>query len=146
MGAESSRGSELFPVSIGKLTRRGAIAVVAAVVVNVGLVSLSEVFMIAPHLEPLSNGPVALFTALGVVGATLVYGLLARFSATPDRLFTIIAVVVSLLSLIPDVTYLPTLPGATTLGVAFLAVMHLTAAAICVVVLTDLVTIPVLDR
>ena len=110
--------------------------------VNVVIVVAADAARVAPTLEPLSTGPVVLFTALGVVGATVVYGVLARFRETPDRLFTGIAAVVLVLSLIPDVTYAPTLPGATTLGVTVLAIMHVTAALVAVAVLTDLVSWP----
>src|SRR6056297_182268 len=110
--------------TVGGLARRGGIALVLAVLVNVVIVVAADAAGVAPTLEPLSTGPVVLFTALGIVGATVVYGVLARFRETPDRLFTGIAAVVLVLSLIPDVTYAPTLPGATTLGVTVLAIMH----------------------
>ena len=129
-------------VGVGGLARRGGIALVLAVLVNVVIVVAADAAGIAPTLEPLSIGPVVLFTALGIVGATVVYALLARFRAEPDRLFALVAAVVLVLSLIPDATYAPTLPGATTLGVTVLAVMHVTAALVAVAVLTDLVAWP----
>jgi len=129
-------------VGVGGLARRGGIALGLAVLVNVAIVFAADAAGIAPILDPLSTGPVVLFTALGVVGATIVYGVLARFRAEPDRLFALVAAVVLVLSLIPDATYAPTLPGATTLGVTVLAVMHVTAALVAVAVLTDLVAWP----
>jgi hypothetical protein len=119
------------------LARRGALALVVSLVVNAALVFVSDLAAVAPGLDPLSYGPVVLFTTLGVVGAVVVYAALARFSANADRTFTVVAVVVALLSLIPDATFVPTLPGATTLGAVVLGVMHLTTAAACIAFLTD---------
>lgn len=142
MDTQTETGAGVRAISRSDLARRGGIALVLANAVNVAIVLAAESAMIAPHLEPLSTGPVVVFTSLGVVGATVVYGLLARFRTDPDRLFTIVAAVVLVLSLIPDATYAPTLPGATTLGVVLLAIMHVTAALVAVVVLTDLVSWP----
>jgi len=105
-------------------------------VVNVALVFLADLGAVAPGLEPLSYGPVVLFTSLGVVGAAVVYAALTRFVGNPNRAFTVVAVVVALVSLVPDALFVPTLPGATTLGAVALAVMHLTTAAACIVFLT----------
>lgn len=142
MDTQSETAGVDSTVSRSDLARRGGIAVVLAVAVNAALVLLADAAGIAPTLEPLSTGPVVVFTVLGVVGATLVYGLLARYRAAPDREFAIVAAVVLLLSLIPDVTYAPTLPGATTAGVVVLSVMHVTAAVVAVAALTDLVPWP----
>jgi Na+-driven multidrug efflux pump len=46
------------------------------------------------------------------------------------------AAVVLVLSWIPDVTFIPTVPGATTGGVVVLIVLHATTAAICYASLT----------
>ncbi|MFD1588008.1 DUF6069 family protein [Halorientalis brevis] len=142
MDAQTETGDVSSTAGVGSLARRGGIALGLAVLVNVAIVVAADAAGVAPTLDPLSTGPVVLFTALGVVGATVVYGVLARFRAEPDRLFTGIAAVVLVLSLIPDVTYAPTLPGATTLGVTVLAIMHVTAALVAVAVLTDLVSWP----
>ena len=142
MDIQSRTAEFASPVDVGELARRGAVALVLAAVVNVGLVYAAEFAMIAPLLEPLSVGPVLVVTTLGVVGATVVYGLLSRSRDSPDRLFVGIATVVLLLSLLPDVFYAPTLPDATTAGVVVLSVMHVTTAVVCVTVLTDVVSWP----
>jgi hypothetical protein len=125
-----------------EFARRGAVALGVSVVVNLIVVYLAAMAGIAPSLEPLSYGPVMVFTTLGVVGATVVYALLHRFVADPDRVFVGVAALVLLLSWLPNVTYAPGLPGATTGGLLVLAVMHLTAAVVSVVVLTDYVAVP----
>jgi hypothetical protein len=66
----------------------------------------------------------------------LLYAALMRFTGNPARIFTNIAVVVLILSLIPDLIYIPSLPGATTGQTAILMVMHVVAAVVIVSVLT----------
>lgn len=127
-------------LGISDLTRRGAVALFVALAVNMALVLLANVAGIAPRLDPLNYGPVVLFTTLGIVGATLTYAALTRFVANPDRTFTVVAGIVLVLSIIPDVVFVPTLPGATTAGAALLAFMHVTAGAAAIVYLTDLPT------
>jgi hypothetical protein len=121
----------------GTLARRGLLALAVALAANAVLVFVSGLAGIAPGLDPLNYGPVVLFTTLGVVGAAVVYALLRRFTANANRTFTIVAGAVALLSLVPDAVFVPTLPGATTLGAVVLAVMHLTTAAACVVFFTN---------
>jgi hypothetical protein len=123
--------------SLGVVARRGGAALAVAVVVNLVLTFLAETAAIAPELAHLSYGRIALFTAAGVVGATLVYGALTRTVEDPDRTFTIIAVVVAVLSVVPTALVIPTQPGATTLGTATLAFMHAPPAAASILFLTD---------
>ncbi len=123
-------------VETKELAKRGGIAVVLSVVAN--LVVLQAV--LAPELvqgfEPLNVGPVALFSVLGAVGATVSYGVVDRFSEAPDRTFVVVAVVVLLLSFVPDVLMLQSDPAATAPAVAVLMVMHVVVAAACVASLT----------
>ncbi|MDG5775586.1 DUF6069 family protein [Haloarculaceae archaeon H-GB2-1] len=119
------------------LLRRGVVALVLAVVANLVVTAVGRTAAIAPEFPPLSYRPVALFTALGVVGAVVVYALLRRVTARPDRNFAVVAAVVLVVSLVPDVTFAPTLPGATTAGIGALMLMHVLTAVICVAVLTD---------
>jgi hypothetical protein len=137
MGTESETVAAASSGTNGAIVVQGGIALGTAVVVNALVVFLAGQAEIAPTLEPLSYGPVVVFTALGTIGATVVYALLRRFVEQPDRTFTAVAGVVLVLSLIPDATYAPGLPGATTAGVAVLALMHVTAAIACLVNLTD---------
>ena len=137
MSAETATTRDRQHVAFGTLAKRGLAAVLAAVVVNVAVTLIADAAGVAPNLDPLSVGPVALFTALGVVGATITYGVLDRLVTDPDRAFTAVAVVVLVLSWVPDAVFAPTLPGATTAGVVVLGFMHLTTAVVAVVVLTD---------
>jgi len=77
-----------------------------------------------------------LFTVVPAIIAVLLYAALMRFTRDPARIFTNIAVIVLILSLIPDLIYIPSVPGATTSQTAILMVMHVVAAVVIVSVLT----------
>jgi hypothetical protein len=68
--------------------------------------------------------------------AVLLYAVLTRFTSNPARIFTNIAVVVLIVSLIPDLTYIPSVPGATPGQTAVLMLMHVVAAGVIVSALT----------
>lgn len=122
----------------GTLARRGAVALVAALAVNWVVTFAAIAAAVAPTLDAMNYGPVGLFTTLGVVGATVTYGVLARVVDDPDRTFAVVAAVVLVASLIPDFTVVPAEPGGSLAAGAVLATMHVATAAICVAVLTDL--------
>lgn len=136
MSTDAATTREREPVTVGALARRGVVAVALAVAVNAVVVFAADAAGIAPGLEELSLESVVPLTVLGVLGATAVYGLLSRFAADPDRRFVQVAAVVLVLSVIPDFTYVPGLPGATLAGAATLAFMHVTTAVVAILALT----------
>ena len=79
-----------------------------------------------------------LFTLVPAIVAVPLYAALMRFTSNPARIFTNVAVVVLVVSLIPDLTYIPSLPGATPGQTAILMVMHIVAAVVIVTTLTRL--------
>jgi hypothetical protein len=115
--------------------------VVVAVLANVLVYFIgSAVVGYDPEFVVLSNvSAVILFTVVPAIVAVLLYAVLMRFTANPARTFTIIAAVVLVVSLIPDVTYIPTVPGATVGQTAILSVMHVVAAVVIVGMLTTLI-------
>lgn len=137
MSTETATTPDRQHVGLGTLAKRGLVAVVVADAVNVVVTFTAITAGIASNLDPLSYGPVLFFTTIGMVGATLVYGVLDRFLADPDRTFAVVAAVVLVLSWIPDATVVPAMPGGTAAGAAVLALMHLSTAVVAVVVLTD---------
>nr|WP_238593314.1 DUF6069 family protein [Halobiforma lacisalsi] len=108
---------------------RGGLAVVLAVLANAALVVGAETFDIAPGFQALTLPPVAFLSALGAVGATVVYGLMARYGADVDRTFIRVAGGVLILSFVPDLALLAVDPVATVLGVVLLMIMHVVVAA-----------------
>ena len=118
------------------LARRGLTAVVASVAANSLLLALVLASGAVQSFMPLSYPPVLFLSAVGAIGATLVYGLLSRRVENPDRTFLRVAVVALALSFLPDIGLLFGDPQATILGVLVLMAMHVVVAAVCVGTLT----------
>ena len=127
-------------VSRGRFALVGLGTVAAAVIANLLVYALgSAVVGYDPRFVVLANvSGTILFTVVPAIVAVLLYAVLMRFSGNPARIFTNIAVVVLVVSLIPDLTYIPSVPGATAGQTAILMVMHVVAAAVIVWMLTTL--------
>lgn len=117
----------------------GAVAAAGALVVN-ALIRTAAVtlFGVSPELRPFTWPQLTLFTLVGVLGATVVFGLVARRSPHPAETFRRIAIAVLALSFLPDVTLLVTdiLPGMTVAAFWSLVAMHVATAAITIARLT----------
>lgn len=135
-----SRTSGTRAVDWGRYALVGLGTVVVAVLANVLVWAIGSLLVgYDPRFLPLVGpGGAIIFTVVPAVVAVLLYALLLRFTASPARVFTILAGVVLVLSLIPDVTYIPTVPGATAGQTAILMVMHVVAAVVIVGMLTRL--------
>jgi len=114
---------------------RGALAVVASVLVNAALVWALDAAGVAPDFRALTYPPVVFLSALGAVGATVVYVLLARYVDEFDRTFVRVVAAVLVLSFLPDLGLLAADPAATVPGVLALIVMHVVVAVASVVAL-----------
>ena len=120
---------------------RTVVAAVLATVANVVLRALAiAVFDIPDDFEHLALRAVIVSTVAGVLAAGVVYAIVARVSRTPDRTFTIVALVALALSLIAPLTVgledPPEYPGTDAASVGTLMAMHVVAAAIAIVTLT----------
>lgn len=122
-----------------QLAKFGLIALLVASIVNVlvlviglAIVEFPSEFVGGPF-GPLAVGPVVMNSAVAAIGATLVYGVVVRYSARPNRTFTIIAGVFLVLSFAMFLA--PDLSGAPSRVFAILAVMHVAAAVTIVSVL-----------
>ncbi len=135
----SSTPRAAHPVNWGRFALVGVATVIAAVLANVIVYFIgSAVVGYDPEFIVLSNvSATILFTVVPAIAAVLLYAVLLRFTQNPARTFTIIAAVVLVISLIPDVFYIPTVPGATGGQTAILALMHVVAAAVIVWMLTN---------
>lgn len=113
----------------GRLLRRGLLAAVLATVTNALLLMIASSLFgaVVPAGEALSLGPVVVASAIGAIGAAVVFGVIGRFSRRPIRVFRATALVVLLLSLAP----IP-LQGVAGPSAGALALMHVLAAAIVV--------------
>ena len=97
---------------------------------------------IPSDFPPLAGpGPTVFFSAVGTLGAIVVFAFVRRRADRPESLFRRIALGVLLLSLLPDLLLLGdgasgTFPGTTPAGVGVLMLMHVVAAAAIVWLLT----------
>ena len=120
-----------------------AVAIGGALVATLAIrVVALAVLDVPPEFPPLAGaGPTIFFTAAAGLAAVCVYTVLRRMSKRPDALFRRIALVVLVLSFLPDLWLLTegareAFPGATWAGVGILMAMHVGAAAAIVWALT----------
>jgi hypothetical protein len=120
---------------------RAAIAALAATAFNL---LLRDIVRAAAHVpdafDPFTWPPIVVATLAGVAGGTVVYAVLRAFlGARADRVFTIVASVLLIVSLITPITLLwsshSQYPGTTLLTVASLEVMHISTAVAAIVAL-----------
>ena len=126
--------------SRGRFALVGLATVAAAVIANLLVYALGSLLVgYDPQFVVLANASgTILFTVVPAIVAVLLYAVLMRFASNPARVFTNIAVVVLIVSLIPDLTYIPSVPGASSGQTAILMVMHVVAAVVIVGMLTTL--------
>jgi hypothetical protein len=124
--------------------RLGLATVVAAVLANVLVYFAGDAIIgYDPTFVVLGNvSGIAIFTLVPAVGAVLLYAGLLHWTGNPARLFIIISAIVYIVTLIPDFTYIPTVPGATWSQTSILVLMHTVAAAVIVWMLTALAARP----
>lgn len=79
---------------------------------------------------------IAVFTMIPATIAVLLYAVLLRRAQRPAHAFTRISAVILVLSLIPDLVFIPGEPGASNGQTAVLMVMHAVAAVVIVGLLT----------
>jgi hypothetical protein len=140
MASTASTLAQEERVSLRRLLWVGPLTIVVATIANSLLRFLAvSLFDISPDFIQLQIGPPIIFSVVGVLGAVIVFALIARFSRRPIRLFRIVALIVLLISFLPDIGLLATgAPGATPLSVGVLMLMHVLAWAISVGMLTRL--------
>src|SRR5215211_8407458 len=124
----------------GRFALIGLGTVAAAVIANLLVYLLGSVVVgYDPQFIILATASgTILFTVVPAIVAVLLYAALMRFTSDPARIFKNIAVVVLVISLIPDLTYIPSVPGATSGQTAVLMLMHVVAAIVIVSMLTTL--------
>src|SRR5262245_33092727 len=139
MSVKAPTSVQTEQIVTGRLLWLGPLTVIISVVANVIIWLIAKaVLNIPPRFAPLADpGSVIVLTIIGVTGAVIVFAIVSRFARHPIKLFRIIALVVLLLSFLPDIGLL-TIPGMSTPAVIVLMLMHVVAAAISVGLLTNL--------
>lgn len=118
------------------IAKRGGIAIVLSVVVNLAILALVRTFGLVEPFGAMSVPPITFLTVLGGIAATAVYGAITRISTRPDWVFVRVAAVALVVSFVPDVVILRFDPEATPGAVLVLMFMHVVVAVICVATLT----------
>jgi hypothetical protein len=143
MSASINREAASRP-SGGALLRAGVITVVVAVAANlIARAILGLVMTFDPAFLPLTYGPIAMFTALGVALGSFVFALIARRTAHPNRTWTIIALVALIVSIIPNLALMANpsaapFPGGTAAGFGALIIFHVVAGLVALLMLPAL--------
>jgi hypothetical protein len=83
------------------------------------------------------GGTIVMTVAPAIVAVLLYAGLLRFTGRHAARVFSVVSAIVLVLSFIPDLTYVPTVPGSSEAQIAILLVMHVIAAAVIVRMLTS---------
>ncbi len=130
-------------ISYGRLPVVALLAALAAALANalvyfaasgLGTISQSVLLPSPMGMSSLTVGLVVITSAIGAIGASIVFALIGLFARRPVRLFRIIAAVVLVLSLVPPAT-VPGVPVAMRLS---LVVMHVVVWVVSVWLLTAL--------
>jgi hypothetical protein len=139
----TAQGHAAAPARRGGILRAALYALVAALVAN-NLIRLIAIAVLNPDpgFLPLSDiAPTQMFTTFGVIGATLVYAALRRFTSAPQRIFPVVAWVALALSVLPNLMVglnpqnMP-VTGVTWPNVIALMLMHIPPAYFSVRFLT----------
>jgi hypothetical protein len=143
-------------VALKKLWWVGPLAIVGAAIANAVLRAIALAVLNPDRsFMPLQSLTFLPFTIIGVLGAVIVFALVARFARNPIRTYHIVAIVALLISLVPDLLLLlspagapppgvptaggpPMMGGVTLPNVAALMIMHVAAYAISTGLLTTL--------
>ena len=116
----------------------GAGLVLTATLANVVIaMALRNGLGVPTAFQPLATPGVASLTIAGMIGATLVFGWVARSQPDPRRAFVLIATAGLIVSWLPDLVIWTTavFPGTTTRGILSLMALHVVAAVFAVGIL-----------
>ena len=127
-------------VQLRKLLWVGPLTVLASIL-GVLIVRVVALAMLQPNPTPLSLGWLipTISTFVFVIGAVLVFALVSRFAANPIRTYQKIALIVLLLTFVPDIVFVQVhfLNSTWPITIA-LMVMHVVVWGICVIMLSKL--------
>jgi hypothetical protein len=118
----------------------GALTVISALIANLIVYAIGDALVgyDSDFVVLATPGGTIIFTLFFGTLAVLVYAAVLRLSRNPVRHFTWISAVALIVSIIPDLTYIPGVEGASNGQTAVLIVMHVVAAAVIVAMLTKL--------
>jgi hypothetical protein len=125
-----------------RMVRAGVNSVLAALVANLIVRFILGMLLDLPgEFAPLQFGAIAFLTILGTSAGAVVFYLISRRSNNPIRIYWIVAMVVLVLSIIPNFVMMANpglmpFPGGSALTFGVLIVFHVVAGLVSVWVLT----------
>lgn len=125
------------PADTRTVVTRGAGALAIALLVNLVLGWLALSQNLVGSTEFFEYPPIVVWTLIGMGGATVVYGLLTRRSASADRTFVRVAAIALVLSFIPDIGLALFVDSVTMSEAIGLMVLHVPPAVVAVLALPD---------
>jgi hypothetical protein len=137
--AAKSRYATSSNATWARFAMRGLATIVAAVLANTLFYYLGDLLIgYNPDFIMLATpGGTIVMTVFPAVIAVLLYAALLKLTRHAARIFSIVSARVLVASFVPDVTYVPTVPGSSDAQVVILMVMHVIAAAVIVQMLTS---------
>lgn len=115
-------------VDVNRLVTYGLFAAITATFVNSVILVVALESLDVPRGFPLSWIPVLASSVVPAIGATIVYGVIARISRRPNRAFALVAALVLGVSFVPFTAPPPELSGAPQSVFVTLGMMHVAAA------------------
>ncbi|MFC6731295.1 MULTISPECIES: DUF6069 family protein [unclassified Haladaptatus] len=116
-------------LTMGDLARRGVLAlVISLVAVLIARGIIGALLTVPTGFDPLNWGAIVFVTTISAVGATIVYGLLDRFTKRVTRNFLVAAAIAFVVETIPLFTVAPLFPGATSTLIAVTLGLHIIVA------------------
>jgi succinate dehydrogenase hydrophobic anchor subunit len=127
------------PIDSRTLAGRGVGALGIALAVNFALAFVALGQNLVASTQFFQYPAIAVWTLLGMAGATVVFGVLTRRSATPDWTFVRVAAVVLVLSFLPDIGLALTADSVRTSEAVGLMALHVSTAIVAVLALPETV-------
>ena len=124
-------------IEVGVLAKRGVGALVIALVVNLALGWAVLTADLVGSTEFFQYPAIALWTTLGIAGATGVYGTVTRLSDNPDRTFVRLAGAVLVVSMLPNIGLIVAGDTVSTSEGVGLMALHVPPAIVAVLALPD---------
>lgn len=128
-------------VPLRRLLAAGLLTLVITLIINILIGTVSNAIIpVSPAFSPLDLKPIFGWTTIGVVGAVSVFSVIGKLSLHPIQTFSKLAIIVLLISWIPDISLFFSSPFSDTSPAAIivLMLMHLSTALLSIGFLTTL--------
>jgi len=125
-------------VDSSRIWLAGAVTIVLSIIGNLSLLWVANsVLTIPSEFDPLGPLRISIFTTVFVIGAIVVYAIVAAKAEHPIHTYQRIGWIFLIVSFIPDIAmlFVDFMPGANLTAVIVLMLTHVVAGLICIYVL-----------